>query len=568
MEDPEDAPDPFAFVVEDSDEIDDSDIPVDPVMDDQEESVQDTVKQKKKREKKFEDPKYKRRKKRLISTILSMILLCLLGVGGFWYYQNMYLQTIHDITIEAGRDELIVSVDTDADESLLRIICSDNYGNSLTHDLTNGTAVFKDLLPNTMYKIQLEIDGFHGLVGKTSDVFTTEANTKIKSFTSVAGAEDGSVMLNFTVDGEEPDSWTVFYSAEGEDELRKTFTGHSVTINGLSVGKTYTFTLDTSDNLTLNGSTTLQVIATRLILADELTVSSKNGSDITVNWDVPGDAVIESWDVRCYNNSGYDEQVFVTDTEAAFQGLDPAFSYTIEVTAAGMTQPARTSITKKPILIQDIKVENKTHEDMNVSWEFTGTQPKDGWLLIYSIDGGEKNVVKAAKNTAQITPRIPGARYDIQIQATDGTTIFNHGTLYSVPVADPFDKHALTADGLSVDLVKTPEDEKWYYENLGSEAITETFKTGDKISIVLRSKDSFYLPGASVDILYVIRDTFGNVLTNFVSEESVSWKTIWNGGEVKNGELNLPKVPTNPGNYVLNLYFDGMSVAECGFTIQ
>ncbi|MBQ3193379.1 MAG: fibronectin type III domain-containing protein [Oscillospiraceae bacterium] len=562
---PEEAADPFAFVREDSDEIDDSDIPLDPVMEDEEEPAPKS--KKKKKEQKFADPKYKKRRKRLFGTIAFLLALCIAAAAGFWYYQNMYLRTIHAITIDGSRDALLVQVDTDAEENLITVICSDNYGNTLSHPLTAGQAVFKDLLPNTMYKIQLEIDGFHGLVGKTSDIYTTDATTKIASFTYVAGAEDGSVMLNFTVDGEEPDSWTLFYSAEGEDELRKTFTGHSITVNGLTVGKLYTFTLDTSDNLSLDGQTTLELMASRLILAEELHVSTSGSSDITVSWSVPGDVVVDSWEVRCYNNAHYDEKVYVSDTQATFFNIDPAFDYTVEVTAAGMTQPARASITKNPIAINQISFHDSSAEKLTVDWEFSGEKPKDGWLLMYTIDGGEKNVVKCDQASAVITPKIPGAKYDISIHASNGTSIFNNTDVFTVPQAAPFDKNNLKAEQLRVDLVKTPAEEEWTFEDLEEGAIADTFAPGESISIVMRCEDAFYLPGASVKILYVIRDTYGNVLPDYVSEESISWKKIWTRGEATNGELTIPKLPNTSGAYTLDLIFDGMSVASLSFTI-
>ena len=121
---------------------------------------------------------------------------------------------------------------------------------------------------------------------------------------------------------------------------------------------------------------------------------------------------------------------------------------------------------------------------------------------------------------------------------------------------------------LSVDLLKTPEEEDWYFENISADQLTNLFQSGDSISIALRGKDSFYLPGSKTTVLYVIRDSYGNVLAQHSKSQELVWKNIWTGGDSKNGELNVPSTPTNPGNYVLNLYFDGMHVAELPFTIS
>ena len=109
----------------------------------------------------------------------------------------------------------------------------------------------------------------------------------------------------------------------------------------------------------LPGENTLEFTASRLVLAENLTVAASSGSDMTVRWDAPGDVVVESWSVRCYSdNNGYDKQLTVTNTEVYFTDIDPSVAYTIEVTAAGMTQPARTSVTANPINITSMNVDD------------------------------------------------------------------------------------------------------------------------------------------------------------------------------------------------------------------
>ena len=73
-----------------------------------------------------------------------------------------------------------------------------------------------------------------------TEMFNTEAQTNVVSFTAITGTEDGSVVLSFTVDGPEksPD-WTVYYTTEGEEEKSVTFSGRMVTLNGLTIGKEY-----------------------------------------------------------------------------------------------------------------------------------------------------------------------------------------------------------------------------------------------------------------------------------------------------------------------------------------
>lgn len=555
-------PDPFAFAKEDSDEVDDSDIPVDPVMDDPDEE-----KAKKKKAKSFASQEGKRKAKKIFSSLITLLILAGIGCGIFWAYQNLYLQTIDSITIDGNRNQLTVVIDSDVNESLLTITCSDNYGNTATQNVVNGQAVFTGLEPNTMYTIRLDVEGFHKLVGKTSDIFTTDSTTSIVTFTAVTGAEDGSVMLNFTVDGQEPEEWAIVYTAEGEEEQRQTFTGHSITVSGLSIGKVYTFRLDAGEELSLSGKTDLQFMASRLILAEDLTVTTTGNSDMTVRWNAPGDIVVESWDVRCYNEAGYEEQLTVNDTEVYLTGIDSTVSYTVEVTASGMTQPARTSITANPINVTALDVDESDLNQLTVSWEYAGEEPAGGWLLMYSMGGNETQVVKCEQASAVIDRRIPGAKYQFTIQAADGTSIFNNVHSYNCPEAEVFAEYGYTAADVAIDLLKTPENANWRYENIRDDDFTTQFTSGDKISMVLRSSSTFYLPGSALDILYVIRDAHGNVLADYVSEDSTYWKEIWLGGDSKNGELDLPVTPVAPGDYTLNVYFNGLFVAELSFSI-
>ena len=558
-------PDPFDFIREDALEIDDSDIPIDPIMEDE---GAPSPQKKKKNQKKYVDSKYKRRTKRLIATLTFLLALCLAGLAGFWYYQNVYLQAINHILINGTRDQLTVLVDTDVEEALLSVTCSDNYGNSQSQPLSDGMAVFTDLQPSTLYSIQLNIDGFHKLVGKTSDIFTTDATTNILSFTSVAGTVDGSVVLNFTVEGEEPEKWTLHYSAENEDPREETFEGHSVSISGLTMGKLYTFTLDAGSKLTLGGEKSLQFVATRLVVASNLTLTSSSDSEITVHWDTPGDVLVDNWSVRCYSENGYDEKKIVTDTEAVFIGIDPAASYTVEVVASGMTQPARTSITANPIRISQLSVDDSQSKNLTVNWDYTGNKPNGGWLLIYTVDGGGKSVVKCDQPQAVITPRVPGAKYVITIQAADGTSVLGGVQSYACPQAAAFNQFEFSAENAEAKLLRTPNQSKWYSENVDESAYTDTFIAGESISVAVRSSKTFYLPGTEVEVLYIVRDAYGNVLPDYLSVQKVFWKNLWAGGDARCGEFTLPKVPENAGSYELSLIVDGMELARLPFTVQ
>ena len=559
----ENSPDRFSFAQDEEDN--------EPLPDNSNEPFAD-AEEEKRLQKEAKKQERRQKAKKAATAVIALVILAAIGAGLFWAYQKYYLQTINGISIEGDQYQLVVSVDTAVDDSRLSVICMDNYGNAVTRGVVDGKATFTDLLPDTLYRIQLDISGFHKLVGQTSDIFTTKGSTRIASLSAVTGSEDGSVMLNFAVSGADPEEWVVTYSAEDEEAKSESFSGHTVTVKGLTVGKLYTFTLEpanASSGETFTGENTLEFMASRLVLAENLTVAASSGSDMTVRWDAPGDVVVESWDVRCYSDgSGYDKQLTVTNTEVYFTDIDPAVAYTIEVTAAGMTQPARTSVTANPINITGMNVDDSEPEQLTVTWEYSGTAPSGGWLLMYQLDGSStSNVVKCQQPTAVISPRVPSAKYQFTIQAADGTSIFGNVKTYTCPNASVYEDHGLSADKITAHLVKTPDTEDWHFESVGTAAYTSEFAVGDKISVVLQGTVNFYVPEDSLNILYVIRDGYGNVIPKYISEDTGDWKEIWYAGDYHYGELDVPTAPDAVGDYSLSIYFNGLAITVITFTV-
>lgn len=560
------SPDPFAFVARNFDEVDDTDVPFDPVMNEE----RDRKEEEKQRRKAMKAQARKRALKKVLTLLITLCILAAAALAGFWYYRTQYLQTVDAIHVTGDRDQLSVTVDSQIDPALLTVTCSDGYGNVQTQTMTAQGVSFSNLLPNSIYRIELEIEGFHKLVGQTSDVFTTDTTTKIVSFTAVTGSVDGSVMLSFAVDGQEPQQWRVTYQAEGEEEKEAAFSGHTVSITDLAVSKVYTFTLDAGEDLSLSGDTSLEFMASRLILAQDLTITSTGSNDMTVHWNAPGDILVDSWVVRCYNDAGYEEQRTVTDTEVYFTGVDPEQSYTVEVTASGMTQAARTSITANPIHISAFHVEDSDPDELTLTWEHTGAAPEGGWLVMYSIDGSEStSVIKCDSPSAVIAPKLPDAAYQFTVHAADSTSIFSNVYSYTSPEWEDFlyEDSGLSAENIEAHLVKTPDKEGWRFESMPEENITDQFQIGDGISLGLHGTTNFHLPGYEVKILYVIEDAHGNVLPEYTSQDSVWWKSLWFDGDYHYGELDIPTIPKISGSYKLKVYFNNQKVTALDFTI-
>jgi serine/threonine protein kinase len=373
-----------------------------------------------------------RRKGILIPICILLSVLLLIGSCMFFYHYY-YLQEIQDLEYSVTDEKLIVSISTRTDESELTVYCTDIHGNSLRSGVVNGTAVFQDLLPGTDYKITVEIGGFHKLIGETSANITTAKKTTILSFTALTGAEDGSVILRFETDSQAPDEWKILYSAPGEHEQEITTTGRIVTLTGLKVGTQYTFRLVPTTDIVVDGTSQIQHTVSNIIYAQQLQISAYKFTSLTVAWQAPEGVRIDEWTVRCYNQNGYDKVLTAEECIAVFEGIDSTQSYTIEVTAAGMTQNTRIYVSANPIVVKDIETD-MDEEYLYIYWDYEGEEPKGGWIVIYSKDHEEAlSVISAQEARVIIDGIVSGSTYEISIRPANGVDVFDNTITIPVP---------------------------------------------------------------------------------------------------------------------------------------
>lgn len=498
--------------------------------------------------------------KRFFSTLLVLLILAGLGYGGFYYYTNYYLQIVDEMNIDGTENAITVNISTQVDETQLTAVCVDMYGNTRRSSVNNGVAQFTDLNSGSMYTITLEIEGFHKLKGATMGTFETRELTTISDFTAKTGNEDGSVMLSFSVDGPETQDWVINYSTEGEEPQSVSFTGHVVTITGLNVDALYTFQLVPTTELYMTGNDTLEFTASKTVMAENLVITSLEDTTLKAQWSAPEDSNVESWTVHCYSDTGYDATIVVNDTNATFTEVYGDQSYTVEVTAAGMSQSTRTYISAKAITVTNISVTQD--EGLTVTWDYVGNTPDGGWLLMYDVDGAEAyEVIKCSTNSGTITSAIPKSAYDISIQAADGSTVFGGTYTYICPAADDFDAYSLPASYIDAYLGKTPDLEEWDYKNVEK---TSTFTSGDSVTMVLNATKKFYTYAENVEISFVIRNAQGQSQVELTNAYTKVWQKMWNNYYAT---LNIPAMPTAEGSYTLELYFNGDFVSSNSFTI-
>ena len=515
------------------------------------------------------------RRKRFLVSMTVVLLFLALAAGAYLFYTNYYVQMITGLSVTGAEDYMFVRLDTDIDDDLLTVICTDTQGNTKHQPVVDGTASFTGLLPDMLYTIHVEMEGFHRLDGSTTHEYATPAETRITGFTAITGPEDGTVILSFAVEGPDSSEWTAICETQGEETLEASFTGHLTTITGLTVGKTYTIRLVPSTNLYIPGVNSLEFTAASIVMAENLTIVPNGDDTITVTWEIPEGDSAKSWNVRCYSTTGYDQSLTTEQLTATFDGINFSNGYTVEITAEGMTQSARASITADPLWVSDIQVDFNTAQKLIVSWNYEGTAPEEGWLLMYTIDGnGKPQIVPCAGNQGIIEVRVPNATYDISIQTANGTTVFDGTHNFTTPDAALYrnKKQAIFehyhTSRLFVNLLKTPEKTNWNHNDVYSGNYTTTFCSGDSISMLLYYISDFYLYHEDITIMYVIRDAQGKVVSDLISMENKDWNNdMWNGPNYHYCCLNIPKAPTEPGEYTLSLYFDGGAITTVSFTV-
>lgn len=511
---------------------------------------------------------HNRKPRRVFKTILAWViwLAVIAGIvfGGYYYYSNIYLQNVSEITITGVENTITVSLVTDVDNSLLSVVCTDTYGTTKTKPVVNNSASFEDLNPGSQYTVHVQISGFHKLTGNTSGSYATPPETNILSFTGTIGTEDGSVILSFTADGQDSDTWNIAYNAEGEEERVVTFTGHTTTITDLTVGKEYTFHLISGGEAYLVGNTELRMIAPRLVFAENLAVTAYDGANLTVSWDTPTDVVVNSWNVRCYNDSGYDVSMTVQDCTAIFANVDTSAANTIEVTAEGMNQCSRTFITANPISITGITGNNDALNELTFQWDYVGTAPEEGWLLVYSIeDSNIEEVIPCSEAKVSIIPPIPGATYHMTIQAANGATLFGGRFVSTAPDAVAFTGYDTTAEDMTFSMCAVPDVEDWELEDLEDADYKNTFAVGEKAGFLVSMDVIYDISYDEIVSLFVIRDSAGKIVS--AESQTRQWIEMWHGGYC---ELDIPSMPQTAGNYTMDVYFNGASATHAEFTIE
>ena len=502
----------------------------------------------------------------LRNTLIAVILLALF-IGGFFFYKHYYLLPIEFITAEGNMDTLTVYVTTEIDENLLTVVCSDTYGNKIPAPVIDGKAEFSGLVPNTAYTIKVTVKGFHRLTGNAKTAYSTPIQSNVVQFDAVTGTTDDSAILSFTVEGPNVDKWTVYYSADGEEEKNATFSSHMVTLTGLTVGKEYTFRLVPDGDLYVAGQSIIKFTPRGLVMPENLRVTSCVNNTLSVAWDVPEGDTVTNWSVHCFNDS-YNKTVITTETAVSFADLDSTAAFTVEVTAAGMSVGQSTTVPANSVTAENFTIDTTDPTKLAFSWAVSQSIPEDGLLLRYSVSGIDNaETIPCSTNAVTIAPVIPNATYKIQLEDIKGNVLLGSVNVIKTgaPVAftKEFSNFTAQSSDLEFTMVKTPNSQSWGRYDLNAGDYRTTFTVGEYASFLVRFDKLYNAPDEEVTILLVTRNKNGDPIHSGIQVNT--WKKMW---PLTYFKLNAPAMPGSAGEYTMDIYFNGMLVHEQPFIIQ
>ena len=500
------------------------------------------------------------------------IVLILLAIGliaaAICFYKFFYIQRIDGITLTGHEDTLTVCIDTSADESALSVTCADTYGNKIIASVSNGEAVFTNLIPGTQYKVTVSIDGFHTLEGKLEEIYYTPKKINVVQLDAITGAEDGSAIVKFTIEGSYSEEWEITYASSGEPAKSTTFTGNQIVLNDLTIGKEYEIAIKPVNQLYLTDAQTIIYKASKRVAAENLSIVSCKNSQLTVAWDAPADATVEGWSLVCYNDSGYREVAKTTDNTYTFDNIDGTQTYVVEVTAVGHSIARSISVAGNSITVDQIHAETQENGAIKLTWQCAESVPEGGWTINYTIANTElSGTATSDSNEAIIYGAIPGQTYVLNICATNGTPVIAESVTIAMEQAGSFQctygRYTVTANDIQLAMCKTPSKSNWSKYDLTEASYTTQFSGMEKASFIITPKVYCGYSNDQITALYVICDQEGALVS--YSYEQFTWNGLWVDSY---GKLNLHSLPEAAGEYTVMVYFNGDLVNSQQFTIS
>ena len=512
----------------------------------------------------LEQAKNRKSRNKWLPTILAIVLVLGIAAAAVWFFfLKPEMITIDSFQLtEQTVDSLTVEIKTAEDPTSFEVVCSDAYGNETRQPYTGEPNTFTGLVSGGQYTISLS--GLKNVVfeGSYSVTGATKSTTEVISFT-VTRQTVSEIELNFIVDGNEPEEWTVSYGPANEEPRTKTFSGHTTKLTGLNADTEYVINLVDPIDIHLTGMTTTSGKTLPSVSMQELK-AVLSSSTATLTWTYSGPTP-ESWNVTTTGTDGYSDNQVVTDSILILENLKAGETYSILITCDNMEQAASTSITPNALRVLDLTAEINETGGVDVAWTTEAKGDDIQWLVVYYMKGSDtlRSAEQTTENFVTLSGMIPNSTYVIEIQEATGKQVGGEVTTIEIdiPAAEDFTDHGFSKGYMSIWLRPTKED--WTVNDLGT--LRTSFSKDERVAFACESISIPRPSEETIAILLVIRDEEGNVVDHYQGEEI--WDEMWTRKKYV-GELL--RTPQEPGVYTLECYFNGklVNTGAVDFTIK
>ncbi len=507
-----------------------------------------------------------RKLKRLLPKIVIPALLAVI-IAACVYFFIIAPSTIHVESISLvsqDTESLTVLVDSSEKDGSFGVICADAYGNTYRQSYLHGeNNTFDNLVPGTQYTFTVEPMNNEKLSGDYTLRVSTIAESEVLSFTATAVSLT-QVELNLTLNGPEPELWTVSYTGEGLEPQTVQFSGHSTTVANLAANTDYTFTLLQPDGVHLTGVTEATYSTVPTVEIKKLNVAISSNTAI-LSWTIEGEAP-EYWTVDIEGESGFTDTKVISDPAITFEELTSGEKYTITISAPTMLRSGTIDIVPTVIEITDMTAETDADGNMLVTW-LTGSEPTENtWKVTWKPVGAKEDAAQSAEVTGEMnytidkTKLLPQVIYEITLSLANGDAISGKTQVDAQSeLTERFKEHGLNQTYIGMYL--RPNKETWTYLDLFTP--TSNYTTEQSIAFALQTIQNIQKSSDSINVTLALLASDGRVYDSVT--DTYTWDSMWNNNLFV-GEF--PRTPQDAGSYILRLYFNGQYVAESPLTVK
>ena len=521
---------------------------------------------------------HKSKKKRILGIVLTVLIVLALLAAAYLFLFRWYFVEVRSVDlVSKGYDYLTLEIDSTGKLSDLRVTCSDTQ-NSYSPELSGNIVTFRGLSSNTEYTIEITASDNHKLtVSSISEAsFTTYEATSVGSVDLHLGEAEGTVEVSVSMDGGRvPDSYLIAYQYEGGPEKTRELpsTESSVTVDGLELGKEYTFRLRDHDEYFMVGNTEASITVLPIVQAENLRALDYDIKGVnvclTLGWDCSA-AASEPWSIHITDGESFSKDLTSDETTCTVEGISLDSSYEVTVSTAGLYNDLTCSLSAHPYIIRNLSA-SQTDDGISVTWSNLGGDPADGWQVECSVVGAvnEPLLIDADGNSALLKNAIPNATYQFTLKNDNTRTMVGDSTVeITTGEGKDFSGYNVKPSNIAMNLYLCPDYPDWDYTDIGENQLKSTFAAEEMIAFCMQCMaNNREKSDDDIVIHYVVRDDAGKPVVFYCSEpdSSATWDGMWANHSRYCGEL---KAPETAGSYKLEIYVNSMLIASSSFKVS